>query len=730
MGFTVGSGQNPNPAIGRIFTETEIPKVKIFMDTDSLEDLYLEENWYNNHEYPATFVWEDTQGSDTLHDIGFRFRGNTSRDKFKKSFKVSFNTYISGRRYNGLKKLNLNAETNDPSMLRSHTAWKMYRDHGIPASRSNHVEVHINGEYYGLYQNCEHINDDWAEARFGDDAGNLYKCSYPADLNYVGSDPDSYIIIHPWSDTRVYDLKTNEEQDDYTGLASFIDYMEHAGDEDFACRFQEYFNVWEYLKIAAIDVLTGNWDGYIWNVNNYYLYDNPLTGRFEYLPYDLDNTWGVTWPGIDWAGRNVYEYSHDDHDRILYDRLMETPVYRDVFSYYLREMGQHYVMNPDFSSYLETVQGMIGSSAMADTYRPLDFGYSEPDFWNALHDPLGGHVQFGLIEFAETRVANNSGQVEDIEIAPIIYEMQEDFSNFPEELWVRVRAEGPQWESLVLTYRIDDGEEMSLSANVFDPSMNFNIQLEPGSQKLTYNLTATGSTDLQRRAYCEPRNVYYGAGVPKIFINEVMSSNSMTIADEHGDFDDWIEIYNGGDVAVNLTGYYLVDKASAPKYWATPATTMEPGDFRLFWADGEPEQGPMHTNFGVSEEGEGIYLFQRRPDGIRVIDLVKVPALPTDASWGRQSDGSLPWSLFDSTTPNASNSTVGTDDNFTTRLPKPYPNPVSGELRWDLEAPYTLYDLAGRPVQSGRGEALNMEPFASGLYMLRVGKAMHKVIRD
>lgn len=723
------NAQDVNPADGRIFTDAEIPMVKIYIDSDSLDDLYLEENWYNNHEYRATFVWEDSQGVDTLHDVGFRFRGNTSRDKIKKSFKVSINSFISGRRYHGLKKLNLNAEVNDPSLIRSNTAWKMYREMNVPASRSNHVEMYINDAYYGLYQNCEHINDDWVDERFGDDAGNLYKCNYPANLHYISNQPDAYKLTPDWSDTRVYELKTNEEHDSYKDLADFIAFLNQSSDANFECGFDQHFNVYNYLKVLAVDVLTGNWDAHLYNQNNFYLYYHPRRARMEYLPYDLDNTLGIDWLGQDWTSRNIYNYSPGGSYRPLYERLMDSDVFRDIFSYHIRTLLEENFSAVAFETAVESVHDFISASALADDFKGLDFGYDNGDFLNALETAYGGHVNQAPFEFAEARRNTAAAQVEQHEIAPIISEVREDFSDFPQGLQVRVSTEGPDWTSLELTYSFDDGEEMSLSANAFNPSASFDIQVAAGSEKLTYNIAAIGDNGLVRHAYCEPRNVYYGAGVPQIFINEVMSSNSTAIADEHGDFDDWIEIYNGGEVPVNLTGYYLVDKGAAPKYWATPGTTMEPGDFRLFWADGEPEQGFMHTNFSVSADGEGIYLFQQRPDGIRVIDLIQVPALSADVSWGRQSDGGLPWVIFEESTPDASNMTVSTDDLDDKIIPAPYPNPSSAEVRWDVNAPYVLFDISGRVVDAGRGEALNVQPFASGIYLLRIGNSVHKVIR-
>lgn len=724
-------GQHSNPDDGRIFTDQEIPQVHISINPDSLEILYQEENWYSNHEYPATFVWVDSEGADTLTDIGFRFRGNTARAKIKKSFKVSFNTFISGRRYYGLKKLNLNAETNDPSMLRSNAAWRMYRDHGVAASRSNHVEVYINGDYYGLYQNCEHINDDWVDERFGDDEGNLYKCSYPANLQYLSNNPDSYKLTPPWSDTRVYELKTNEELDDYSDLAAFIAYLNQASPSDFACGFDAHFNVYAYLKILAIDVLTGNWDGYLHNQNNFYLYHHPRTDRFEYLPYDLDNTWGIDWLGQDWTSRDIYAFGPGGFTVPLYERLMDDATYRHIFSWYIGHMAEDYLSAPEWESGLESLQNLIGPSALDDPYRPLDFGYSDADFLNALDQAFGDHVDYGVFPFAELRVANALEQLNAVEIGPIISEVREHFAAYPDSVRVRVYVDGPELSSLSLQYHSEGNEPQILTATGDgSPRYTFWLPVEGAEVEWSYNITATGTNGLTRNAWCADRVLDFSGAGPQIVINEVMASNSSTIADEHGDFDDWIELYNAGSVPVNLTSLYLSDKDGSPLYWDLPDYTMEPNTFLLVWADNQTWQGPFHARFAVSASGERLYLWQKRSTGLRLIDEIDVPATPTDVSYGRAVDAGLPWIFFDEPTPGASNHLLSQNEvDAPTRL-RVYPNPTAEEVRWDALRDFELYDLSGRLLRRGNGSRLQLGPWSQGVYLLRLGDEWHRVVKE
>ncbi len=74
-------------------------------------------------------------------------------------------------------------------------------------------------------------------------------------------------------------------------------------------------------------------------------------------------------------------------------------------------------------------------------------------------------------------------------------------------------------------------------------------------------------------------------------INELVSSNNSTLADEDGDYEDWIEIYNGGGTAVNLNGYGLTDNPGNPFKWVFPAETIQPGQFLIVWASDKERAG-------------------------------------------------------------------------------------------------------------------------------------------
>ncbi|MFM7807988.1 MAG: lamin tail domain-containing protein, partial [Planctomycetota bacterium] len=150
-----------------------------------------------------------------------------------------------------------------------------------------------------------------------------------------------------------------------------------------------------------------------------------------------------------------------------------------------------------------------------------------------------------------------------------------------------------------------------------------------------------------------------GAGFAGVRINEIQSSNSLTIKDENGDASDWIELFNDGTAAVNLQGWGLSDTLSTPFRWSFGAVTLQPGQHLLVWASGKnrPSGPQVHTNFSISAGGEPVLLTQ--PDGTRADEYPSVP-VARDTSMGRKPDGSPTLWFFAKPTPGAVNGTAAT----------------------------------------------------------------------
>ncbi|MFC1539308.1 CotH kinase family protein [Candidatus Latescibacterota bacterium] len=141
-------------------------------------------------------------------------------------------------------------------------------------------------------------------------------------------------------------------------------------------------------------------------------------------------------------------------------------------------------------------------------------------------------------------------------------------------------------------------------------------------------------------------------------INEIMPSNSSCISDDDNDFPDWIEIYNQGELSIDITGYGLSDNPDNPFKWTFPAISIESGQYLLVFASGKDRNntGQLHTNFKIDNDGETLLLTD--PSGT-VVDSLNTGALQTDISLGRKPDGGPEWYLFTEPTPGSANSTKG-----------------------------------------------------------------------
>lgn len=148
--------------------------------------------------------------------------------------------------------------------------------------------------------------------------------------------------------------------------------------------------------------------------------------------------------------------------------------------------------------------------------------------------------------------------------------------------------------------------------------------------------------------------------VPTLYINEFMANNSACCPDIEGgrqEFDDWIEVYNPGKVAIDIGGMYFSQDKDKPLGHQIPKTnstitTIQPGGFLVLWADGNPDQGILHLKFKLNQNGE--YIGLNYEDG-RNIDHVMFSHQTENISYGRATDGSEPWKEFSTPTPGKSN---------------------------------------------------------------------------
>ena len=296
-----------------VFDDSRIHTVNITIRQSYLLDMVkrsVNSARYDEHLWmPGTVIID---GDTALDNVGIRIKGNTSRDKPKKSFKLKFNeqdlytgnaNYIQipsnqGRRYRGLKRINLRGSTTDNAFIHDKAGYWLYKQMGYPSPRVSYTKVFITEitddgtvlrgpSYLGLFLLTEDLDKTFVKSYFKNDTGNLYKVTGGGDLTDPGVDLKNYTWDDEGKPQRCYRLKTNEETDDYSDLSSFI----QTANND----WNNIDSLMSFRILAlyfAIDNIQGNWDEYIFIKNNYYMYFCPSYG-FVMLPWDVENNFNM-----------------------------------------------------------------------------------------------------------------------------------------------------------------------------------------------------------------------------------------------------------------------------------------------------------------------------------------------------------------------------------------------------------------------------------------------------
>lgn len=406
-------------ANANIFLADEITYITVTMDPDDLDSIIDDFRVRASDDYRECSVRIVNSAIDeTVTQVGIRARGNLARWAEKFPWKLSFNAFVPGRKFHGLKKVNLGSEHNDPSLTRSDLLHRTFREMGVPAPRTHFVHLTINDgtRVEGVYVHIEQVDTEFVEAWYGDSLGDLYKCRHKggngADLRYVP--PGTPAAYRDLEDGEMYQEQINDEN--FIAFANFIDFVNNSDDTTFADEIGDHLNVDSFLRALAVEVVGAHWDGYWYGANNYYLFQNTdAGGRFEYIPWDLDNTTGLDYFGIDWATREFNGWGDGGFGGgsqvpVLARRMIDTPIYRARLLAYAHECAQRIYTLPGNDERLSLIQTILDPYVFQGTFQgnSMDWGYTRDDFRDAFDLPAQYSSQsspatWGLRPFLDRR---------------------------------------------------------------------------------------------------------------------------------------------------------------------------------------------------------------------------------------------------------------------------------------------------------------------------------------
>jgi len=245
-----------------------------------------------DHQYGRADVEID---GETVRGVGLRYKGNGTfiegHESGRYSFKIDFNEYVKGQEFRGLTKINLQNNITDPSLMREALSYELFREAKIPASRVGYAKVYltISGETkrkpVGLFTVVEQKDKRFLKRNYGSSKGLLMKPSTFGLFRYFGDDWNEYEIG--------FVPKTEPTEEQKKRVMEFARLVHKADFGEFEKRYADYLNVDQFLRFVACNVVLCNLDSVFGGSQNHYIYLEPESNRFQFLPWDMDHSFGA-----------------------------------------------------------------------------------------------------------------------------------------------------------------------------------------------------------------------------------------------------------------------------------------------------------------------------------------------------------------------------------------------------------------------------------------------------
>ncbi|MBZ4372675.1 CotH kinase family protein [Corallococcus sp. AS-1-6] len=270
-----GTDPQPVPEVERPFTlpklQATVPEYALVMPPETLEQFMKDPL---TGEQDATF-----QANGKTFPVKVRLRGASARYFDKKSWNVSF---ADKDKFEGRTSLNLIAEYADASMIAEKISYDLLAAMRVPASKATFVRLSVNGRYEGVFLEVEQVNKAFVKARqFPDDDATIYRAGW--------KDTEFKTWKVPYQGDWV--KKTNESEPD-DALWEVLDVINHTPEPQLVAALEKNLEIESYVRSMVLDALMSN--NYVEDSESYFMHDD-ITGRWRYVPWDLNNVDARWW---------------------------------------------------------------------------------------------------------------------------------------------------------------------------------------------------------------------------------------------------------------------------------------------------------------------------------------------------------------------------------------------------------------------------------------------------
>lgn len=329
-------------------------------------------------------------------NIGIRFKGNSSffapiaagSSKLPLNLKLTFEDkkQLTPEGYQTIKLSNI---FRDPSYLREVLSYTIAARY-MPAPKANFAKVSVNGEYWGLYNLTQSIDDQFRLEHYGHDKGILFKCDpsweekaglgcKPGDkasLEYLGTNDAACYVDK-------YELKEGRDE----AWPAFMALLQQLKDDPDG--LEEILNIDEALWMHAFNNVLVNLDSYTGRLcHNYYLMQDTF-GVWHPLLWDMNlSLGGFRFSGVGGKLSNqemmdlslFLHFKEKTSTRPLIVKLLDIPLYRKIYVAHAKTIYEDYLAEDQYRAFVAPLRDFLRPLVQAEPQALYDFEAFEKNY--------------------------------------------------------------------------------------------------------------------------------------------------------------------------------------------------------------------------------------------------------------------------------------------------------------------------------------------------------------
>lgn len=679
----------------------------------------LTSNYQSKTEIPVNMTIDGI----SYDGVGVRLKGNTSYtmagNSQKKSFNVSMDFTDPDLEIDGYSTLNFNNSFQDPTFLREVLYARQIRKY-VPALKGNFVHLTLNGVDWGLYPNIQQVNKDFYKEWFKNNDGINWRADRPsgfggggggpqwgdgtAAINYLGADTTTY--------KTYYTLKYSEIANPWQKLVDLCDKLNNTSVAELPNVLPNYLDIDKTLWFLACEIAFGDDDSYVYKGKmDYYIYYDEETNLFN--PIEFDGNSAFNSEASSWGPF----YNENKVNYPLLNKMLKVPQWRQRYIAHMKTLLEE-ALNPTstaavIDNYKKQIETFVSSDPKkTTTYAQFTSGINTLKTWvNSRYNNFknNSEIKTESPEITDVNYISYNGSWT-APYADQVVTVTAKAGSTSGINQMKLYYDNSLWGNFVTVLMFDDGAHGDGVSG--DGIYGADIPAQPTGSWVRFYIEAVANNTPKSVAYSPigaEHDVYIYQVVPAVnvsttvVINELMASNTNTVTDESGAFEDWIELYNTTGSDIDLTGYYLTDNPTNPDKWQfADGTTIPAGGYFIIWADEDSSVDPTdHCNFKLSKDGEEILLLNAN---LEIIDQVSFGAQQSDLSYSRSPNGTGDF-VIKAATFNANNDGItGTETEWLTPI-KIYPNPANDGFSVYFDGkeqqPYEVYNPIGQIISKG-----------------------------